>query len=43
VGAGHQGGESETIIGNWIKQSGKREKIVIATKVGAEFPARAKG
>jgi aryl-alcohol dehydrogenase-like predicted oxidoreductase len=40
---GHQGGESETIIGNWIKQSGKREKIVIATKVGAEIPGQGKG
>ncbi len=31
---GHQGGESETIIGNWLKASGKREQVVIATKVG---------
>ncbi|WP_374950378.1 aldo/keto reductase [Mucilaginibacter sp.] len=31
---GNTGGESETIIGNWIKQSGKRDKIVLATKVG---------
>jgi aryl-alcohol dehydrogenase-like predicted oxidoreductase len=31
---GHQGGESETIIGKWIKESGKRDKIVLATKVG---------
>lgn len=31
---GHQGGESEAIIGNWFKQSGKRKKVVIATKVG---------
>jgi aryl-alcohol dehydrogenase-like predicted oxidoreductase len=31
---GHQGGESEAIIGKWFKQSGKREKIVLATKVG---------
>ncbi len=34
---GHEGGESETIIGNWIKRSGKRGKIVIATKVGADM------
>jgi aryl-alcohol dehydrogenase-like predicted oxidoreductase len=40
---GHQGGESETIIGNWFKRSGKREKIVIATKVGAEIPGQGKG
>jgi aryl-alcohol dehydrogenase-like predicted oxidoreductase len=31
---GHIGGESETIIGKWLKQSGKRDKVVIATKVG---------
>jgi aryl-alcohol dehydrogenase-like predicted oxidoreductase len=30
---GNQGGESETILGNWIKKSGKRDKVVIATKV----------
>jgi aryl-alcohol dehydrogenase-like predicted oxidoreductase len=31
---GHQGGESETIIGKWLKDSGKRDKVVLATKVG---------
>ena len=31
---GHVGGESETIIGAWLKQSGKRNKVVICTKVG---------
>jgi aryl-alcohol dehydrogenase-like predicted oxidoreductase len=31
---GHKGGESETIIGNWLKARGAREKVVIATKVG---------
>jgi aryl-alcohol dehydrogenase-like predicted oxidoreductase len=36
---GHTGGESETIIGNWLKQSGKRSKIVLATKVGMQMPA----
>ena len=30
---GNQGGESETIIGNWLKSTGKREDVVIATKV----------
>lgn len=30
---GNQGGESETIIGHWLKQSGKRSDVVIATKV----------
>src|SRR5678815_2240467 len=32
---GHKGGESETVIGNWLKRNpAKRDKIVIATKVG---------
>lgn len=31
---GHVGGESETIIGKWLRQSGKRNRIVLATKVG---------
>jgi aryl-alcohol dehydrogenase-like predicted oxidoreductase len=30
---GNRGGESETIIGKWLKQSGKRNHVVIATKV----------
>jgi aryl-alcohol dehydrogenase-like predicted oxidoreductase len=30
---GNRGGESETIIGKWLKRSGKREQVVIATKV----------
>jgi len=31
---GHKGGESETVIGEWLKASGKRDKVLIATKVG---------
>jgi aryl-alcohol dehydrogenase-like predicted oxidoreductase len=31
---GHKGGESETIIGEWLRASGKRDKVLIATKVG---------
>jgi len=31
---GHKGGEYETIIGKWLKKSGKRDKVLIATKVG---------
>jgi len=31
---GHTGGESETIIGKWLKQTGKRNRVVLATKVG---------
>ncbi|HXX70736.1 MAG TPA: aldo/keto reductase [Candidatus Acidoferrum sp.] len=34
---GHQGGESETIIGNWLAQRGRRDKVVIATKLGVEM------
>jgi aryl-alcohol dehydrogenase-like predicted oxidoreductase len=31
---GHRGGESETIIGEWLKSSGKRSSTIIVTKVG---------
>jgi len=34
---GHTGGESETIIGKWLKKSGQRDKLVIATKVGKDM------
>jgi aryl-alcohol dehydrogenase-like predicted oxidoreductase len=34
---GHTGGESETVIGKWLKKSGKRDKIVLATKVGMQM------
>jgi aryl-alcohol dehydrogenase-like predicted oxidoreductase len=34
---GHKGGESEAIIGNWFARSGKRGKVVIATKVGSDM------
>jgi aryl-alcohol dehydrogenase-like predicted oxidoreductase len=40
---GHEGGESETIIGKWLKRSGKREKVIIATKVGKEMGPNKKG
>ena len=40
---GNKGGESETIIGNWLKQSGKRDKIVLATKVGKPMGEDKKG
>lgn len=32
---GHVGGESETIIGKWLKKSGKRDTVVVATKVAS--------
>ena len=41
--AGHRGGESETIIGKWLKKTGKRDSVVIATKVGMEMGADKKG
>jgi aryl-alcohol dehydrogenase-like predicted oxidoreductase len=31
---GHAGGESESVIGRWFKASGKRDKVVLATKLG---------
>lgn len=31
---GHEGGESERVIGSWLKKSGKRNRVVVATKVG---------
>ncbi len=31
---GHRGGESETMIGEWLRASGKRDAVVLATKVG---------
>lgn len=34
---GHQGGESETIVGEWLRRSGKRDKVVLATKVGMDM------
>ncbi len=40
---GNKGGESETIIGNWMKRSGNRTKVIIATKVGMEMGPNDKG
>jgi aryl-alcohol dehydrogenase-like predicted oxidoreductase len=34
---GHVGGESETLIGKWLAKSGKRDKVLIATKLGVEM------
>ncbi len=41
--AGHCGGESEAIIGKWLKATGKRSKIILATKVGKEMGDGSKG
>jgi aryl-alcohol dehydrogenase-like predicted oxidoreductase len=34
---GHRGGESETIIGNWLKATNKRDRVILATKVGLQM------
>lgn len=36
---GHEGGESETILGGWMRKRANRQQLVIATKVGG-LPAR---
>ena len=40
---GHQGGESETLIGKWLKRTGKRDRVVIASKVGMDMGNGHKG
>ncbi len=40
---GHTGGESETVIGKWLRQSGKRRRVVLATKVGKPMGENDKG
>src|SRR5438874_12990757 len=34
---GNRGGESETIIGKWLKRGGRREKVIIAANDGLEM------
>jgi len=40
---GHRGGESETVLGNWLKRTARRKDVVIATKVGMEMAPDRKG
>lgn len=40
---GNKGGESETILGEWFMRSGKRDKVVLATKVGMDMGGGKKG
>jgi aryl-alcohol dehydrogenase-like predicted oxidoreductase len=40
---GNQGGESETILGKWLKRPGNRKKVILATKVGMEMGPNKKG
>lgn len=39
----HEGGQSETILGKWLKRRSDRAQLVIATKVGSDMGARGKG
>lgn len=40
---GNKGGESEAIIGTWLKKNNNRDKVIIATKVGSEMGDGKKG
>lgn len=40
---GHEGGESETILGKWFAKSGRRREVILATKVGIEMGEGEKG
>ena len=40
---GNKGGESEAILGKWLKARGRRDKVVIATKAGNEMAPDKKG
>jgi aryl-alcohol dehydrogenase-like predicted oxidoreductase len=40
---GNRGGESEAIIGNWLAQGGKRDRVIVASKVGMEMGDGSKG
>ena len=40
---GHTGGESEAVIGKWLKKTNKRDAVVIATKVGMDMGSFGKG
>lgn len=40
---GHQGGESETLIGRWLNRSGRRGDVLLATKVGMDMGPGGKG
>ena len=40
---GNKGGESENVLGNWLRSRGNRQKVVIATKVGMEMGPGLKG
>ena len=41
--SGNSGGESETIIGNWLQKRGKMDDVVISTKLGGALSEQQKG
>jgi aryl-alcohol dehydrogenase-like predicted oxidoreductase len=43
MGNGFHGGESETVIGNWLRSRGGRDRVIIATKLGVEMGPGLKG
>lgn len=40
---GHKGGESEIVLGKWLKDRGNRDSVIIATKVGSDMGNGRKG
>jgi aryl-alcohol dehydrogenase-like predicted oxidoreductase len=40
---GHKGGESEAVLGQWLKKRGNRDKVILATKVGSDMGHGRKG
>jgi aryl-alcohol dehydrogenase-like predicted oxidoreductase len=40
---GNSGGESETIIGKWLARTGRRDRVIVATKVGMDMGDGRKG
>jgi aryl-alcohol dehydrogenase-like predicted oxidoreductase len=41
--SGHRGGESEEVIGRWLKKRGRRDDVIVATKVGMDMPGLGAG
>ena len=40
---GNKGGDSEEVMGRWLKKTGKRNKVVLATKLGSDSVATVRG
>jgi aryl-alcohol dehydrogenase-like predicted oxidoreductase len=41
--AGGQGGDSESLLGRWMKARGNRDRLFVATKVGFDYPGAPRG